>query len=58
LQAWQCGTIARKQELAGHDPGNTIASLPNLHANHDLLYTCKAKMRYRGEMFFIASKLH
>jgi len=58
LQAWQCGTIARKQELAGHDPGNTIASLARSHANHDLLYTCKAKMRYRVEMFFIASNLH
>jgi len=58
LQAWQCVTIASKTELAGHGLGNTIASLPRSHANHDLLYTCKAKMRHRVEMFFIASNLH
>jgi hypothetical protein len=55
LARWHCGTIARKTELVLLGSGNTIASLANLHANYDLLYTCKAKMRYRGEMFFPVS---
>jgi len=58
LQAGNVVRLHAKEELAGHDPGNTIASLANLHANHDLLYTCKAKMRDPVEMFFIASSLH
>jgi hypothetical protein len=58
LQAGNVVRLQAKEELAGHGLGNTIASLANLHANHDLLYRCKAKMRHRVEMFFIASNLH